>query len=339
VTMEIIERGPRGVLLELPMTTGQFVAFSGLDRDGRRYGSLSYVYDGKNIFLEPEQNEGVRANICLRGGITNKGRPIPHTGRYNFNGRMRYRKGSSNVHISKLEVGREAGLYFDPRCRDSDITNASPAGPTLFQGEYSIDQILPYYELAIPYPLIRQLTKANGAIFIAFRGSNFSIYRRNFVDRRPSGFEELDIPKKYKRLIAFYNRSDEPALIKVTTNDILWFCSRAFSSGKENILLGCTQKERYIGFTNLKGWGRATCGRINKDTHYLSPDLFETTKSAPLWNPPRFTIEDVIMGDDEMTEDEKTLMRAWWHAYVTQMARLGEGIPPEHTEAAEKFLA
>ena len=37
MTMEIIERGPRGVLLELPMTTGQFVAFSGLDRDGRRY--------------------------------------------------------------------------------------------------------------------------------------------------------------------------------------------------------------------------------------------------------------------------------------------------------------
>ena len=80
------------------MTTGQFVAFSGLDRDGRRQGSPSYVYDGKNIFLEPEQNEGVRANICLVGGIINKGRKIPTHRDVEFSKRMRYRKGS-NVHI------------------------------------------------------------------------------------------------------------------------------------------------------------------------------------------------------------------------------------------------
>ena len=43
--------------------------------------------------------------------------------------------------------------------------------------------------------------------------------------------------------------------------------------------------------------------------------------------------------EQEMTEEQKETVRAWWRAFIAQKARMGEEISPEHQQVADDLLS
>lgn len=321
------------------MTTGQITSAIGLYDTSRGYQlrELHVFFDGNKLVMHQGQSTLVFTSPEVAGAR------IPFCASFRlFN--IQYRKNSGpcvfsltphTAVLTSQELGGEnTAVEQRPRVDFGHIHESA-------------------YELQVPYKHLRSLVKSEGNIIIVFKPEGFGLYSEKH--------EVISLPGNGE--IRYHVNSENPRVIHITEKDVLNHLTRAGARGSEPVFVGVSKHpsaqkgvlmlNRMIGRSTPELWSRSGIGDVDvaryrimpKDATLLRapPEAFEVTDNARRYTPNYGDLKaadwTIPVEEDEMTEDEKTTMRAWWHAYIAQKARLGEDIPAEHQEVADKFLS
>jgi len=348
------KNGPSGTVLNLGITTGQFCSVLGLLTERTPQCKIEISNDGKGTYLTTRQcnnflgrhsEESVTHNLFL-SNVGRKGKRFPFRVNLNMSGAYRYRKGSDNVFFSYLER-RRYGFYLDNRCsmgvgHGSECMSTTDRFVSIQPGD-RLTNIIPLIELAIPYKNIRSMLKKYGRVCFVFRNGGFSVYDMEL--------NIIEVPPKVIKNTAIYHPSmvgDTPTrncdggVVIVTEEDLMNRCTRGLCDNKSKVLVGISANQGsftgYLGFVSGKNWGRGIICQANNANGKITHHVFDkpTTKLQG-WKPPSFAF-NTTLEDEEMSENDKRIMRSWWSAYIMQQAKKGEKVSPEHNEVAEKHL-
>ena len=351
--MNLDKNGPSGTVLNLGITTGQFCSVLGLltertpsckiEISNDRTGTYLTTRQSNN-FLGKHREEAVTHNLFL-SNVKREGKRFPFRVNLEMSGGYRYRKGSSNVFFSYLER-RRYGFYLDNRCSMGVHGNecGSLNGHLIsIQPEERMTNIIPLIELAIPYKNIRSMLKQYGRVCFVFRNGGFSAYDMDL--------NVIEVPPKVVKNTAIYHpkmvghpqtHNCDGGVVVVTEEDLMNRCTRGLCDNKSKVLVGISANQGsftgYLGFVSGENWGRGIICHANSVEGKITHHVFdEKTTKVRRWEPPSFAF-NMILEDEEMSENDKRIMRSWWSAYITQQAKKGDKVSPEHTEVAEKHL-
>ena len=149
----------------------------------------------------------------------------------------------------------------------------------------------------------------------------------------------MDIPNTVKKKCGYYHLYGEYC-ISISKEDVLNKCTRGLCKSNDTVLVGVSGSNSYLGFVSGENWGRAIIGAVNTTQGgKIIPAFFKRGENyVQSWESlPKFHF-NFERETEDMNEDEKKIMRSWWNAYITQQAKKGQGVDPDHKEEAEKYL-
>lgn len=340
------------------MTSGQIIAALKLGENSHHSYSINLFFDGQKLVFHSRRHTLVITAFDILGPN------VPFKATFLIYG-SRYRKESQRPIIA---------LRGDTTIAMHNLSNvptllANAARPTVDYGP--IHRVA--YELKVPYKHLRSLVQKEHSIIVSFKKEGFGFYS---MDHKPIDFPGKIGDLQYHsdsimpRVIHITKKDVLHHLTRVgARGKELVSIGAAKAPGKwESETYGYMPViGRSIG-VNCKGfWSRTWLGDTNVVRHrissledeerkieyeiaehyyefksYVLPEMFDVITNTKRFTP---NFGDMKIGDwtipvdeeTEMTEDEKKMMRACWHAFIAQKTRLGEEIPPEYIEVAEKY--
>jgi len=333
--LTLADGGPNTICAIRPdLTSGHIVSALGLS--GTRYSSyeVHMFYDGKKLVMYHGQSVLVATSLEVAGPN------IPFCASFRMYG-TRYRKNSERPIISFR--GESVVLIADTNLGGENTSLRRR--PIVDFGE--ILQVK--YELRVPYKHLRKFVKEHNSVICYFAPGGFGFYNQN---GDPLTFPSTDI--------RYHANSENPRVIHITEKDVLNHLTRAQGRGSEPAFIGVgaypggttIALKRIIGKESDVFWSRTAIGDVDVARYQVGPhfnilptppELFQVNANTVRYTP-RFG--DLKAGDwtipieeEEMNEEQKKIVRAWWHAYIAQKARLGEEISPEDQEVADNVLS
>lgn len=333
--------GARGAVCVIrpDMTTGQIASATGMFDfpSGPQLKALQVFFDGNKLVM----HHGKSTLVVTYPEVA--GARIPFRATFMLYG-TRYRKNSGPCVFSLTPDS----VVLDSEEWGSNI-HCSAERPVVDYGEI----LETAYELQVPYKHLRSLVKSEGNIIIVFKPNGFGIYSEKH--------EAISLPGNGE--IRYHVNSENPRVIYITKKDVLNHLTRAGARGSEPVFIGVSKLpanrsgslmlNRMIGRSTPDFWSRTSLGPVDVARYQIMlvdatvlrapPELFAVTENAQRYTPNYGDLKaadwTIPVEEEEMTEDEKKTMRAWWHAYIAQKTRLGEEIPAEHQEVADRFLS
>lgn len=198
------------------------------------------------------------------------------------------------------------------------------------------------YQIAVPYKSLRQQVLDNSGLLVSVHQNRVGLHR---PDGGRADFSTKDIEQ-----MRLFSTQCDAAVGFITKKDVLKRLTRGGVRTGDTAFIGFRGPDVFIGFNRGKTyvWSRLDRGAYRPSPPIRHGEKFSYVRLVPALYEPYLVLREMAEWtvrmkspneEEEMTEDEKKTVRAWWSAFISQQARLGEEIAPEHHEAAEKFLS
>ena len=318
------------------MTSGHIVSALNLSLGDYSSRELHVFYDGKKLVMHCGDSTVVATSLEVVGP------KMPFSASFRLTHGTHYRKDSTRPIFS--HYGQSIALHADAPLGGSNTSlNHRPLVDfgTVYKAAY---------ELRVPYKHLRSFVKKNKSVICFFTPDGFGFYNQKH--------EPILFPKM--NLVRYHVNHDEPQVIFITEKDVLKHLTRAQCRGSEHVFIGVgrfpsgsnSRLKRVIGREGETFWSRTDIGPTNKALYQVGPNAY-TLDAIPdgfrvIANTQRYTPNygDLSAGDwtipveeQEMTDEQKETVRAWWRAFIAQKTRMGEEISPEHQQVADDLLS
>jgi hypothetical protein len=293
---------------------------------------LDILFDGTSLMLR-----GTKGTELLSRDLTVTGLRMPFTESFTIdvNGMPAWLR-SQNREPLTLSLVLRSGTGF------VSLDGINPSNRGNWRSNMDIEITKMDYHIAVPYKALRQQVLDNSGLLVSVHQNRVGLYS-------PDG-GQVDFSTKDIEKMRLFSTQCDAAVGFITKKDVLKRLTRGGVRTGDTAFIGFRGPDVFIGFNRGKTyvWSRLDRGAYRPSPPIRHGEKFSYVRLVPALYEPYLVLREMAEWtvrmkspneEEEMTEDEKKTVRAWWSAFISQQARLGEEIAPEHHEAAEKFLS